>query len=471
MKIFMSKKIQFWSVLYICFGMVMLMTMGCTKEQYKDDQIKEEQSPVIQEEIKLEGKTWFAPYSQSINLKDDYFNYLFFCDKTDRERWDNRLNIQSIYLKVADCQQRMIINAIQVEDEVVYGNYYRGILTLEGKLKDVSSGEMSLLVKMADSEAIREFHLGKCSVVKGSGTGEKGIIYAQSSAVAKPDKSGDIVTYGNIVYINTKKDIKIQNIDIALEEVGLDTKHYKIYFPREYKAIAGRIAVEPCDEYMVFSLEENNTEGTVTAYLIEHPKGLGYVPVDIDYCILTHLDIDHAGALRLVKDAKKIMASEAEVEAAGKLHVRYRKCLWEDVKIRTFPNEEYDLFQDGSIVLLPLPGHSAGMTGVKIQNGEKYVILAGDAGYCRQSWEQLTLPGITWDNRKRLSLCSFCRWQQRIRTALRFLPPMTEKSCQIPSCYRKKERRNIMRGTCKCGIQVDQFVVLNCNAGIYLYSI
>lgn len=187
-------------------------------------------------------------------------------------------------------------------------------------------------------------------------------------------------------------------------------------------------------------------EVPVTAYLIEHPKGLvlvdtgwdtklrenarryegaanyfaspgflpkgqavteyleklGYSPEDIDYCILTHLDIDHAGGLRLVKDAKRIMASEAEMAAAAKHHVRYLKRLWKDVAIRTFPNEEYDLFGDKSIMLIPLPGHSAGMTGVKVQNGKKYVLIAGDAGYCRQSWEQLVLPGITWDKREAL---------------------------------------------------------------------
>lgn len=187
-------------------------------------------------------------------------------------------------------------------------------------------------------------------------------------------------------------------------------------------------------------------EVPVTAYLIEHPKGLilvdtgwdtklrgnarryeglanyfaspgflpegqavteylerfGYAPGDIDYCILTHLDIDHAGGLRLVKDAKRIMASEAELAAAAKRHVRYLKRLWKDVAIQAFPNEEHDLFGDGSVMLVPLPGHSAGMTGVKLQNGKKYVMIAGDAGYCRQSWERLILPGITWDRQEAL---------------------------------------------------------------------
>lgn len=60
-------------------------------------------------------------------------------------------------------------------------------------------------------------------------------------------------------------------------------------------------------------------------------------------------------------------------------------------------------------MLISLPGHSAGMTGVKIKNGGKYVILAGDAGYCRQSWEQLRIPGITWKKKKALRSL---RWLQ-----------------------------------------------------------
>ena len=80
---FMGKKIQFWSVLCICFSIMMFMTVGCTKEpdkkeQNKQGQNKEEQSPVIQEETKMEGKTCFVPYSQSISLKNNYFNFLFF---------------------------------------------------------------------------------------------------------------------------------------------------------------------------------------------------------------------------------------------------------------------------------------------------------------------------------------------------------------------------------------------------------
>ena len=63
----------------------------------------------------------------------------------------------------------------------------------------------------------------------------------------------------------------------------------------------------------------------------------------------------------------------------------------------TFPDTEYDLFGDGTILLIPMYGHSAGMTAVKVYNGKDYVIIAGDCGYGRPSWEEQILPGVEWN--------------------------------------------------------------------------
>lgn len=135
----------------------------------------------------------------------------------------------------------------------------------------------------------------------------------------------------------------------------------------------------------------------------EHLARLGYAPGDIDYCVLTHMDIDHAGGIGLVRDAKRILASEAEVKAAQGHHPRYLKRLWRDIPIETFPDEEYDLLGDGTVTLLPLHGHSAGLTGVKVGTDGRYVIIAGDAGYGRPSWEELILPGIAWDKEQAMA--------------------------------------------------------------------
>ncbi len=134
----------------------------------------------------------------------------------------------------------------------------------------------------------------------------------------------------------------------------------------------------------------------------EHLRRLGYRPEDMDYCVLTHMDIDHAGGIGLVQSAKHIMASEAEWAAACGAHPRYLKRLWRGISIETFPDRDVDLFGDGTVTLLPLHGHSAGMTGVKV-GGARYLIIAGDAGYGRPSWERLVLPGICWNRAEALA--------------------------------------------------------------------
>ena len=181
----------------------------------------------------------------------------------------------------------------------------------------------------------------------------------------------------------------------------------------------------------------------VTAYLIEHPKGLvlvdtgwdtairenarkyegffnyfaspgflpegegivdqlaalGYKTSDLHYCLLTHMDIDHAGGIGHVRDAKRVLCSAAEWEAANRSNPRYLKRLWKGIKIETFLDRDYDLFDDGTVVAFPLHGHSAGMTAVKVSNGTDFLIIAGDGGYGRPSWAEQILPGVKW-NRK-----------------------------------------------------------------------
>lgn len=129
---------------------------------------------------------------------------------------------------------------------------------------------------------------------------------------------------------------------------------------------------------------------------------LGCQTSDLDYCFLTHLDIDHAGGIQEVRDVPHIMCSKAEWKAAEGHHPRYLKRLWKDVKIETFPDDPYDVFGDGSVVVFSLPGHSAGMSAVRVSSKDRFLIIAGDAGYGRDSWQNLSLPGVEWNRRAAL---------------------------------------------------------------------
>ncbi len=61
----------------------------------------------------------------------------------------------------------------------------------------------------------------------------------------------------------------------------------------------------------------------------------------------------------------------------------------------------YDLFGDGSILLINIQGHTDGLCALKITNKENgnYVLLYSDGGYSTKSWNEMILPGII-DNKE-----------------------------------------------------------------------
>ncbi|WP_455715059.1 MBL fold metallo-hydrolase [Anaerosporobacter sp.] len=141
----------------------------------------------------------------------------------------------------------------------------------------------------------------------------------------------------------------------------------------------------------------------------EQLNAMGVKTSDIDYVLLTHLDCDHANGLPLVSDAKHILVANDEIACASKHSVtRYKKKWWKDVKLSGFDwnddkgpvNKSYDLFGDGSVQLINIPGHADGLFAVKIVGADgKYVLLYSDGGYARRSWEEMITSGISLDKK------------------------------------------------------------------------
>lgn len=135
-------------------------------------------------------------------------------------------------------------------------------------------------------------------------------------------------------------------------------------------------------------------------------KEIGVAPSDIDCIYFSHMDFDHTSGLRLVKNAKHIMAAREEIEDSRKYLYRYVKSTWHFTDIESFEYKQtgigpvgrsYDVFHDGSVLLINTSGHSHGHFSVKISVAEKYVILAGDAVYTQKSIKKQIIPGFTVD--------------------------------------------------------------------------
>lgn len=138
----------------------------------------------------------------------------------------------------------------------------------------------------------------------------------------------------------------------------------------------------------------------------------------LSYVILTHLHTDHASGLRMVKAAKHIIVSEEEIQDTKKYPIRYAKSMWDGISFEPFQfsdtgigpvGRSLDLFNDGSVELIQIPGHTSGLTAVKINVSGKYVLLFSDGGYATKSWQEMIPPGTALDEAQALQSLSWIR--------------------------------------------------------------
>lgn len=142
----------------------------------------------------------------------------------------------------------------------------------------------------------------------------------------------------------------------------------------------------------------------------EQLKELGIEAQDLDYVLLTHLDCDHASGIQQVGEAKQILVSSEENVCTQKYKLRYSSSMWKHVKLTEFAfkdtgigpfGKSYDLFGDGSVQLVSIPGHSEGLYAVLITNEMgQYALLYSDGGYAAKSWQRLICSGIATDREK-----------------------------------------------------------------------
>jgi glyoxylase-like metal-dependent hydrolase (beta-lactamase superfamily II) len=128
---------------------------------------------------------------------------------------------------------------------------------------------------------------------------------------------------------------------------------------------------------------------------VSQVKAAGFNPEDVRHIVLTHLDVDHAGGLPDFPQAEvHVFAPEHEtmLDPPSRERRRYRTGAphwahgphwvkhelageaWQGFEsVRVLPGS------DAAILLIPLPGHTLGHTGVAVARGDGWWLHCGDA--------------------------------------------------------------------------------------------
>jgi len=127
---------------------------------------------------------------------------------------------------------------------------------------------------------------------------------------------------------------------------------------------------------------------------------LGLQPDDIDVVINSHLHPDHCGCNAFFRKATFIIHHDelAAARAPGSEAAGYLAAEWQQPMPIDAITGQRDVFSDGRIVLIHLPGHTPGSIGAlaRLERSGTF-LLAGDTVSLRETLDTGIIPRNTWN--------------------------------------------------------------------------
>ena len=130
-------------------------------------------------------------------------------------------------------------------------------------------------------------------------------------------------------------------------------------------------------------------------------RAIGVEPSSLRYLVNTHLHFDHAGGNELIPDEVELVvqrrewqAGHDEREIAANV---YNLADYDQPRPVLEVEGEHDLFGDGTVVLLPTPGHTPGHQSVRLRLDGGDLVLCADACYFADWMDSEETPPYGFD--------------------------------------------------------------------------
>ena len=125
-------------------------------------------------------------------------------------------------------------------------------------------------------------------------------------------------------------------------------------------------------------------------------EALGVKPAEIKYLAISHTHPDHIGNVELFPQAM-LLVQKAEYEWPTPLGVGRFKPEHPVTKLEG----DYDVFGDGSVMIISTPGHTPGHQSLLVKLPKTgAVLLSGDAVHFKDNWDNRRVPSINTDKEK-----------------------------------------------------------------------
>lgn len=203
--------------------------------------------------------------------------------------------------------------------------------------------------------------------------------------------------------------LKVHNIKMN-EGNGADYEipvpFYLLTHPKGHTLIDGGVAVEAALDAAghwggaatVFKPQMDESEGCVAQL-----EKLGIKPEDVKYVLQTHLHLDHTGGVGRFPNATHIVqrsefeyAMNPDWYAAG-AYIRkdFDKPGVDWRFLEGLDDDFYDVYGDGVLTTIFTPGHAPGHMSLLVNLPDSGpMLLAIDAAYTNDHWEERSLPGF-----------------------------------------------------------------------------